>query len=68
MRPERGQMDVDARPMDKALMKRLSEAMCDVSGSPTTTEKQVEGVVRMLRQSPSGPGGPPPHSDSRGLN
>jgi hypothetical protein len=52
-----------AGPMDEALMKRPSEAICDVSGSPTASEKQLEGVVRMLRHAPRRSGGPPPHSD-----
>jgi hypothetical protein len=51
------------RPMEKALVKRLSEAICDVSGSPTASEKQLEGVVRMLREAPNRSGGPPPRLD-----
>jgi hypothetical protein len=46
-------MREDARLLDEALMKRLSEAICDVSGSPTASENQLDGVVRMLREAPS---------------
>jgi hypothetical protein len=49
--------------MDEALKKRLSEAICDDPGSATAREKQLEGVVRMLRHAPRRSGGPPPHPD-----
>jgi class 3 adenylate cyclase len=62
----------DARRTDEALMKRLAEAICDVSGSPTSSEghldtaneEQLAGVVRMLKKAPSRSGGPPPQSDN----
>ncbi len=44
-------------------MGRLSEAICDESGSPTTCEKQLEGVMRMLGEASERSGPPPPHSD-----
>jgi hypothetical protein len=56
-------MGDDAGPMDEAFMGRLSEAICDVSDSPTACEKQLEGVMRMLREAPERSGPPPPHSD-----
>jgi hypothetical protein len=56
-------MGEDAQPLDEAMMKRLSEAICDVSGSPTASENQLDGVVRMLREAPSRSGAPPPLSD-----
>jgi hypothetical protein len=59
-------MGEDGGQMDAALMKRLSEAICDVSGSPTSSEKhldtarekQLEGVMQMLREAPGRSGGP----------
>ena len=44
-------------------MERLSEAICEESGSPTACEKQLEGIVRMLKEAPARSGPPPPHSD-----
>jgi hypothetical protein len=44
-------------------MGRLSEAICDESGSPTACEKQLEGVMRMLGEASERSGPPPPHSD-----
>jgi hypothetical protein len=56
-------MDENVGPMDEALLKRLSEAICDVSGSAATGANQLEGVVRMLSETPARSDGPPRASD-----
>jgi hypothetical protein len=56
-------MGEDARLLDEAMMKRLAEAICDVSGSPTASENQLDGVVRMLREAPSRSAAPPTISE-----